>query len=108
MEQDNGEIGKELDKTNPEDLPEYIWPFTHLFNKKKFEKLLERCEWDHEINLMEEVPKKLKIKAYVMTLKEEEALNQWLDEQLKTELIVESKSWYAAPCFYIPRKYGSL
>ena len=24
MEQDNGEIGKELDKTNPEDLPEYI------------------------------------------------------------------------------------
>jgi len=23
-EQDNGEIGKELDKTNPEDLPDYI------------------------------------------------------------------------------------
>jgi len=43
-EQDNGEIGKELDKTNPEDLPEYIWPFTHLFNKKKFKKLLERHE----------------------------------------------------------------
>ena len=41
MEQDNGEIGKEPDKTNPEDLPEYIRPFTHLFNKKKFEKLPE-------------------------------------------------------------------
>ena len=27
-----------------EDLPEYIWSFTHLFNKKKFEKLLERQE----------------------------------------------------------------
>ena len=39
--QDNGEIGKELNKTNLEDLPGYIWPFTHLFNKKKFEKLLE-------------------------------------------------------------------
>jgi len=24
MESDNGEIGKEPDKTNPEDLPEYI------------------------------------------------------------------------------------
>ena len=24
MEQDNGKIGKELDRTNPEDLPEYI------------------------------------------------------------------------------------
>jgi len=43
-EQNNGKIGKEPDKTNPEDLPEYIRPFTYLFNKKKFEKLPERCE----------------------------------------------------------------
>ena len=43
-----------------------------------------------------------------MTLKEEEALNQWLDKQLKAELIVESKSRYAAPCFYIPKKDGLL
>jgi len=75
-EQDNGEIGKEPDKTNPEDLPEYIQLFTHLFNKKKFEKLLERREWDHEINLMDEALKELNAKAYTMTLKEEEALNQ--------------------------------
>jgi len=39
--QDNGEIGKEPNKTNPEDLPDYIQPFTHLFNKKKFKKLTE-------------------------------------------------------------------
>jgi len=32
------------DKTNPEDLLEYIQPFTHLFNKKKFKKLPERCK----------------------------------------------------------------
>jgi len=55
-EQDNREIRKELDKMNPEDLPEYIRPFTQLFNKKKFEKVLERCEWDHEINLTDEAP----------------------------------------------------
>ena len=91
-EQDNGKIGKELDKTNPEDLPEYIRPFTHLFNKKKFEKLPERREWDHEINLTEEAPRELNAKAYAMMIKEEEALNQWLDEQLKAGLIVESKS----------------
>ena len=40
-EQDNSEIRKELDKTNPENLPEYIQPFTYLFNKKKFKKLLK-------------------------------------------------------------------
>jgi len=44
MKQDNSEIGKKLDKMNPEDLLKYIQPFTHLFNKKKFEKLLERRE----------------------------------------------------------------
>ena len=38
------EIGKEPDPTNPEDLSDYICPFTHLFNKKKFEKLPERWE----------------------------------------------------------------
>ena len=43
-----------------------------------------------------------------MILKEEEALNQWLDKQLKAGLIVESKSRYTAPCFYILKKDGSL
>jgi len=68
----------------------------------------ERREWDHEINLMDEAPKELNTKAYAMTLKEEEALNQWLDEQLKAELIVESKSRYVVPCFYISKKDSSL
>jgi len=58
---------------------------------------------------MDEAPKELNAKAYIMTLKEEEVLNQWLDEQLKAGLIVESKSRYTAPCFYIPKKKdGSL
>ena len=57
---------------------------------------------------MEEAPRELNAKAYTMTLKEEEALNQWLDKQLKVRLIVESKSRYAAPCFYIPKKDGLL
>ena len=48
----------------------------HLFNKKKFEKLPDRQEQDHEINLTEEAPKKLNAKAYPITLKEEETLSQ--------------------------------
>jgi len=65
---------------NPEDLPNYIWPFTHLFNKKKFEKLPERWEWDYKINLTEEAPMELNAKACAITLKEEKVLNQWLDK----------------------------
>ena len=108
IEQDNSKIGKEPNKTNLKDLPEYIRPFTYLFNKKKFKKLLERQEWDHEINLIEKTSKELNVKTYAMILKEKEALNQWLEEQLKAGLIVESKSRYAASCFYILKKDGSL
>ena len=43
-----------------------------------------------------------------MTIKEEEALNQWLDEQLKAGLIKKSKSRYVASCFYILKKDRSL
>jgi len=43
-----------------------------------------------------------------MTIKEEKALNQWLDEQLKVGLIMESKSRYTVPYFYIPKKDESL
>ena len=39
-------------------------------------------------NRIEDVPKKLNAKAYVMTIKEEESLNQWLNEQLKAGLIM--------------------
>ena len=57
---------------------------------------------------MDKVPRELNAKAYAMMLKEEEALNQWLNKQLKTRLIVDSKSRYVVPCFYIPKKDSSL
>ena len=67
--QNNGEIRKKPDKTNPEDLPDYIQLFTYLFNKKKFKKLPERHEWDHEINLMDKAPRELNVKTYTIILK---------------------------------------
>jgi len=75
-----------------------------LFNKKKFEKLLEKQEWNHEINLTEDVSKELNAKAYAITIKEDKVLNQWLDKQLKVGLIIELSSRYVVPCFYIPKK----
>ena len=57
---------------------------------------------------MEEASKELNAKAYAMMIEEEEALNQWLDKQLKARLIVEFKSRYTTIYFYIPKKDGSL
>jgi len=102
------EIGKKLNLTNSKDLLKYIQLFIYLFNKKKFGKLSEWKEWDHTINLIEDTPKELNAKAYAIIVKEDEVLNQWLEEQLKTELIVESSLWYVAPCFDIPKKNRSL
>ena len=101
-------MGKKLDPTNPENLPDYIQPFTYLFNVKKFEKLPEKREWDYKINLTEDAPKKLNTKAYAITIKEEEALNKWLDEQLQKGLILKSSLRYIALEFYIPKKDRSL
>ena len=53
---------------------------------------------------MEEASKELNVKAYAMTIKKKEALNQWLDKQLKARLIMEFKPRYVALCFYIPKK----
>jgi len=51
----------------------------HLFNKNKFKKLLKRREWDYKINLIDKAPKELNAKAYAMTIKKAEVLNQCLD-----------------------------
>ena len=70
--QDKGQqkIGKKPDPTNSENLSEYIQLFTYLFNKNKFKKLLEQREWDHEINITKEAPKKLNAKVYTITITE--------------------------------------
>ena len=75
MDKEYQKIGKKSDSKNSEDLPEYIQPFIHLFNKKKFEKLPEQREQDHKINLLKDVPKKLNIKAYTIIVKEDKILN---------------------------------
>jgi len=54
------------------------------------------------------VLKELNVKAYILTVKEDKALNQWLEEQLRIKLIVESSLRYTTPCFYIPKENRSL
>ena len=45
---------------------------------------------------MEDILKELNTKAYTMTIKEKEALNKQLNEQLQVGLIIKSSSQYAA------------
>ena len=87
--------------------PSYIKPFQHLFKRKNFDKLLIHCEWGHEINLTNDVLPSIPAKTYRMTLVEQEALDQFVVDELKAGKIQESKSPYASPCFFIAKKDGS-
>jgi hypothetical protein len=107
-ETDNIDLEKEMDNTNPEDLPDYIQPFTHLFNKKNFNQLPKQTEWDHQINLTKDTPAEISSKVYSMTPREKEELNKFLDENIALQWIKPSSSPYATPCFFIPKKDGSL
>ena len=87
--------------------PDYIKPFQHLFEKKNFDKLPMRRKWDHEINLTNDAPPLLPAKTYCMTPVEQDALDQFIANELKAGKIRESKSPYASPCFFIAKKDGS-
>ncbi|KXN84894.1 hypothetical protein AN958_11936 [Leucoagaricus sp. SymC.cos] len=104
------EIDEEEEKlpnlTSAEDLLDYMKEYTHLFNKINFNQLLACTQWDHEIKLTDNIPLELKAKIYPMTLKEEEELNTFIDENLKSGRIHISKSQYTAPCFFILKKDG--
>ncbi|KXN85951.1 hypothetical protein AN958_10659 [Leucoagaricus sp. SymC.cos] len=56
---------------------------------------------------MDSAPSELQAKTYPMTLKKEEKLNIFINENIKSGRICISKSQYATPCFFIPKKDGS-
>ena len=84
--------------------PDYIKPFQHLFEKKNFDKLPIHCEWDHEINLTVDVLASI---PQMMPV-EQEAINQFVEDELRAGKIRESKLPYASLCFFIAKKDGSL
>src|SRR6266705_4702944 len=82
-------------------MPSYIKKdYAHLFEKKKFDKLPRRREWDHGIELLPDAPKSIVARNYRMTLDEQKALDEFLTEELKAGKIRPSKSPYASPCFF--------
>ena len=87
--------------------PNYIKPFQHLFEKKNFDKLLIHHKWDHKINLTEDAPASILARLYQMTPVEQEAVDQFIEDELKAGKICESKLPCASPCFFIAKKDGS-
>ena len=91
-----------------ENIPEEYADFNNrVFNKAVFEKLPDRSKWDHAIELTPNATLK-DCKVYPLNIKEQEELDKFLEEHLKSGQIRPSKSPCAAPFFFIKKKDGSL
>ena len=89
-------------------IPKEYWSFKEkVFNKKVFEKLPEWSKWDHAIELIPEAVLR-DCKIYPLNTKEQEELDKFLEEHLRTGQIWLSKSPCAAPFFFVKKKDRSL
>ena len=87
--------------------PNYFKEFPEVFRKQEFDKLPERCPWDHAIELIPGF-KPTDCKIYPLSIIENQALDQFLDENLKIGHIRPSKSPMASPFFFVKKKSGEL
>ena len=87
--------------------PDCVRGFESVFAKEDFDVLPEHRQWDHVIELIPGAePKSLKV--YPLSPVEQEELDSFLEENLRTGRIRPSKSPMAAPVFFIKKKDGSL
>jgi len=88
-------------------LPAYITEFQSVFAKEDFDILPEHRKWDHAIELIPGAKPKSS-KVYPLSPLEQEELDAFLEENLRTGRIRPFKSPIAASVFFIKKKDGSL
>ena len=85
-------------------LPEEFKRHALLFSDEEAKKFPPSCPCNHKIELTAEAPAKFNCKTYPMSLKDQEAENQFLDENLEKGYIVPSESPYGFSTFMVPKK----
>ncbi|SJL17958.1 uncharacterized protein ARMOST_21529 [Armillaria ostoyae] len=95
-------------KTFEEMVPPDYRSFRDLFSKENFDELPEHKPWDHAIELIPNAKSTLDCKVYPLNRDEQEQLNKFLDENLESGHITESKSPFASPFFFVKKKDSSL
>ncbi|GLB41976.1 putative transposition, RNA-mediated [Lyophyllum shimeji] len=86
---------------------QHLHDFEDVFSKAMFDKLLERKQWDHAIEL-EPGSTPSSCKVYPLAPNEQAELDAFLEENLKSGRICLSKSPMASPVFFIKKKDSSL
>jgi len=82
--------------------PEYS-AYKKVFQKKASEQFPESQSWDHQIELCEDFkPKRGKI--YPLSPKQQNTLDEWIQEHLEKGYISPSKSPQSSPFFFVKKK----
>ena len=85
----------------------YLAEFSDVFSKTDFDRLPDRRPWDHAIELTPGA-KAVDCKVYPLSPVEQRALDEFLEENLRTGRIRGSISPMASPFFFVKKKDGSL
>jgi len=64
--------------------------------------------WDHAIELKEGLPDAIDCKVYLLNQTEDQAVHDFIKNELEKGYIQVSKSPYASPFFFIRKKDGKL
>lgn len=91
----------------PRKWPAYLDEYADVFSEKGFEQLPQHRPWDHAIELKPDF-KPSECKIYPLNPREQEALKEFIQENLESGRIRPSKSPMASPFFFIKKEDGSL
>src|SRR5882724_8890804 len=88
-------------------VPKPYQEFWDIFAKESFDELPGQKQWDHAIELVPDTHN-FSTKVYPLAPVEQKQLDEFLDENLKSQCICPSKSPMASPVFFIKKKDSSL
>ena len=95
-------------KTFEEIVPEYLHDYRSVFEKVEFDEMPPHRPWDHKIELVDGAQPWDHTRLIPLSDDETQALDDFLDENLRTGRIRESKSPWASPFFFARKKDGKL
>jgi len=88
-------------------VPSEYHEFANVFSKTKAEVLPSHCSYDLKINLEEDAQPSVG-PIYFLSASEQEALKEFIEENLNTDFIQPISSLHGAPVLFVKKKDGSL
>ena len=89
-------------------IPKEYQRHKRVFSEEESQRFPPSRPWDHKIKFLPRAPKTMDCKVYPLNRIEDQALLEFLKEELKKGYIKPSKSPYASLFFFIKKKDGKL